>query len=87
MSNLVFQDQRGICSLLTSICLLHYIILVAIHVLIIILNRPHDRVLLKEMKADWHACLDNKVGFKVSFKTLCSIKSFCSVAFDSYTLW
>ena len=21
---------------------------------------------LKEMKADWHACLDNKVGFKVS---------------------
>jgi len=28
--------------------------------------RPHDRVSLKEMKADWHACLDNKVGFKVS---------------------
>lgn len=28
--------------------------------------RPHDRVPLKEMKADWHACLDNKVGFKVS---------------------
>ncbi|KAK4286266.1 hypothetical protein QN277_002845 [Acacia crassicarpa] len=27
-------------------------------------KRPHDRVLLKEMKADWHACLDNKVGFK-----------------------
>ncbi|KAL5130602.1 Aconitate hydratase, cytoplasmic [Glycine soja] len=25
---------------------------------------PHDRVPLKEMKADWHACLDNKVGFK-----------------------
>lgn len=29
------------------------------------LYRPHDRVPLKEMKADWHACLDNKVGFKV----------------------
>lgn len=28
--------------------------------------RPHDRVALKEMKADWHSCLDNKVGFKVS---------------------
>ncbi|KAF4394460.1 hypothetical protein G4B88_018610 [Cannabis sativa] len=27
-------------------------------------KRPHDRVALKEMKADWHACLDNKVGFK-----------------------
>ncbi|KAL2328350.1 hypothetical protein Fmac_021777 [Flemingia macrophylla] len=27
-------------------------------------KRPHDRVPLKEMKADWHACLDNKVGFK-----------------------
>ncbi|XP_076889519.1 aconitate hydratase 1-like [Bidens hawaiensis] len=26
--------------------------------------RPHDQVLLKDMKADWHACLDNKVGFK-----------------------
>ncbi|KAK2433542.1 putative aconitate hydratase, cytoplasmic [Trifolium repens] len=27
-------------------------------------KRPHDWVPLKEMKADWHACLDNKVGFK-----------------------
>lgn len=27
-------------------------------------KRPHDRVPLSEMKADWHACLDNKVGFK-----------------------
>lgn len=27
-------------------------------------KRPHDRVLLREMKTDWHACLDNKVGFK-----------------------
>ncbi|GJW79469.1 aconitate hydratase, cytoplasmic, partial [Tanacetum coccineum] len=24
----------------------------------------HDRVPLKDMKADWHSCLDNKVGFK-----------------------
>lgn len=29
--------------------------------------RPHDRVPLKEMKVDWHACLNNKVGFKVTF--------------------
>ena len=28
-------------------------------------DRPHDRVSLKEMKADWQSCLDNKVGFKV----------------------
>ncbi|KAF4401970.1 hypothetical protein G4B88_017482 [Cannabis sativa] len=27
-------------------------------------KRPHDRVPLKEMKADWHSCLDNRVGFK-----------------------
>lgn len=27
-------------------------------------KRPHDRVTLKDMKADWQACLDNKVGFK-----------------------
>ncbi|EOA29802.1 hypothetical protein CARUB_v10012896mg [Capsella rubella] len=27
-------------------------------------KRPHDRVTLKDMKADWHSCLDSKVGFK-----------------------
>ncbi|KAJ6401318.1 hypothetical protein OIU84_016687 [Salix udensis] len=27
-------------------------------------KRPHDRVPLREMKADWHSCLSNKVGFK-----------------------
>ncbi|KAG6392031.1 hypothetical protein SASPL_146234 [Salvia splendens] len=27
-------------------------------------KRPHDRVPLKDMKSDWHSCLDNKVGFK-----------------------
>ncbi|KAL8474350.1 hypothetical protein ACS0TY_030988 [Phlomoides rotata] len=27
-------------------------------------KRPHDRVPLKQMKSDWHSCLDNKVGFK-----------------------
>lgn len=27
-------------------------------------KRPHDRVALKDMKADWHACLSNKVSFK-----------------------
>ncbi|KAK6269638.1 hypothetical protein POUND7_006743 [Theobroma cacao] len=33
-------------------------------------KRPHDRVPLKEMKADWHACLDNKLGFKVRCRQL-----------------
>uniref|UniRef100_A0A5B7BK45 Aconitate hydratase n=1 Tax=Davidia involucrata TaxID=16924 RepID=A0A5B7BK45_DAVIN len=27
-------------------------------------KRPHDRVPLKDMKADWHSCLDSKIGFK-----------------------
>ncbi|CAH2052212.1 unnamed protein product [Thlaspi arvense] len=27
-------------------------------------KRPHDRVTLKDMKADWNSCLDSKVGFK-----------------------
>ncbi|KAG6546247.1 hypothetical protein Mapa_012286 [Marchantia paleacea] len=27
-------------------------------------KRPHDRVTLKDMKKDWEACLNNKVGFK-----------------------
>ncbi|KAL5754372.1 hypothetical protein ACOSP7_022592 [Xanthoceras sorbifolium] len=27
-------------------------------------KRPHDRVPLREMKADWHSCLDSRVGFK-----------------------
>ncbi|GFP98143.1 aconitate hydratase 2 mitochondrial [Phtheirospermum japonicum] len=27
-------------------------------------KRPHDKVPLKDMKADWHSCLNNKVGFK-----------------------
>ncbi|KAJ7554965.1 hypothetical protein O6H91_05G017500 [Diphasiastrum complanatum] len=27
-------------------------------------KRPHDRVPLREMKDDWHSCLNNKVGFK-----------------------
>ncbi|KAG0474421.1 hypothetical protein HPP92_014107 [Vanilla planifolia] len=27
-------------------------------------KRPHDRVPLKDMKADWHSCLDGKLGFK-----------------------
>ncbi|CAI5997795.1 unnamed protein product [Closterium sp. NIES-64] len=28
-------------------------------------KRPHDRVTLKTMKSDWHACLDNPVGFAI----------------------
>ncbi|XP_075499796.1 putative aconitate hydratase, cytoplasmic [Primulina tabacum] len=27
-------------------------------------KRPHDRVPIKDMKVDWHSCLDSKVGFK-----------------------
>ncbi|CDP05740.1 unnamed protein product [Coffea canephora] len=27
-------------------------------------KRPHDRVPLRQMKDDWHSCLDNKIGFK-----------------------
>ncbi|XVE74471.1 hypothetical protein DITRI_Ditri12bG0019600 [Diplodiscus trichospermus] len=27
-------------------------------------KRPHDRVPVREMKADWNSCLNNKVGFK-----------------------
>ncbi|KAJ6332550.1 hypothetical protein OIU77_008589 [Salix suchowensis] len=27
-------------------------------------KRPHDQVTLREMKAGWHACLNNRVGFK-----------------------
>ena len=27
-------------------------------------KRPHDRVNLRDMKADWQSCLDSKVGFK-----------------------
>ncbi|KAL3503515.1 hypothetical protein ACH5RR_037964 [Cinchona calisaya] len=27
-------------------------------------KRPHDRVPIREMKDDWHSCLDNKIGFK-----------------------
>ncbi|XWS27832.1 hypothetical protein CRYUN_Cryun25bG0013700 [Craigia yunnanensis] len=34
-------------------------------------KRPHDRVPLKEMKAYWHACLDNNVGFKIRHRRLC----------------
>ncbi|KAK9284700.1 hypothetical protein L1049_023876 [Liquidambar formosana] len=42
-------------------------------------KRPHDRVPLKEMKADWHACLDNKVGFKgfaVPKESQCKVAEF-----------
>ncbi|KAF9607363.1 hypothetical protein IFM89_033951, partial [Coptis chinensis] len=28
---------------------------------------PHDRVVLSEMKTDWHACLDSKVGFNETY--------------------
>uniref|UniRef100_A0A0A0L3M2 Aconitase/3-isopropylmalate dehydratase large subunit alpha/beta/alpha domain-containing protein n=1 Tax=Cucumis sativus TaxID=3659 RepID=A0A0A0L3M2_CUCSA len=28
------------------------------------LYRPHDRVPLREMKADWKSCLNNRTGFK-----------------------
>jgi len=31
------------------------------------IDRPHDRVTLKNMKSDWLSCLDSDVGFKVRF--------------------
>ncbi|KAL0354141.1 UNVERIFIED_CONTAM: Aconitate hydratase, cytoplasmic [Sesamum angustifolium] len=38
-------------------------------------KRPHDRVPLKEMKADWHSCLDNK-GFAVPKEAQQKVASF-----------
>lgn len=75
MSNPVFQDQRGLLFFALLCCVIH-ILTVLLSSLdssmqnphFCIRNRPHDRVALKEMKVDWHACLDNKVGFKVSCK-------------------
>ncbi|KAK4355242.1 hypothetical protein RND71_024213 [Anisodus tanguticus] len=32
-------------------------------------KRPNDSVPLKDMKSDWHACLDNKHGFKVNLSS------------------
>lgn len=79
--NLVFQDQRGLlqqrlrywflCNCNSSFAPvatsgylfpLHHFIAI----FLFFCCRPHDRVPLKDMKADWHSCLDNKVGFKVS---------------------
>lgn len=64
--------------------LLHYHVLVLFLrfpgyvFLTVVLCRPHDRVPLREMKNDWHSCLDNPVGFKVSF-ILMPIKFFLSL--------
>jgi hypothetical protein len=51
--------------------------------------RPHDRVKLKDMKVDWQACLDNKVGFKVYLVvTFLRVCEFCpilsSIFFSSF---
>lgn len=61
-SSPVFRDQRGVSSLACKFLWCHklYFVITGISC------RPHDRVTLKDMKADWHACLDSKVGFKVS---------------------
>ncbi|KAJ6735466.1 ACONITATE HYDRATASE [Salix purpurea] len=41
-------------------------------------KRPHDRVTLREMKADWHACLDNRmlllVGAALVAKKACELE-------------
>lgn len=34
------------------------------------IDRPHDRVTLKNMKSDWLSCLDSDVGFKVRFSIM-----------------
>lgn len=74
--SLVFQVQRGKKDLLKSInpstALTIYASAPFFGHLITLMPkcfrffcRPHDRVLLKDMQADWHSCLDSKVGFKV----------------------
>jgi len=35
-----------------------------------LIDRPHDRVTLKNMKSDWLSCLDSDVGFKVMFSIM-----------------
>lgn len=67
MLNPVFQDQSGMPYVTFAPPPLFYLHLLSSLLIrdLFFVNRPHDRVSLKEMKADWHACLDNQVGFKV----------------------
>jgi hypothetical protein len=52
------------------------------------INRPHDRVTLKNMKSDWLSCLDSDVGFKVMFSlwvaTYCVLKVVFSLRVATY---
>lgn len=70
MLNHVFLGLKGILLLRFDIwnVLIHRPYLPKVSLLYFLFNRPHDRVPLKDMKADWHACLDNPVGFKVRCK-------------------
>ena len=64
MSNPVCPGQSGTNSLFQNAAtgILHGFLRCLI---LFLICRPHDQVLLDDMKADWHASLDNKVGFKV----------------------
>ena len=44
-----------------------FVVYSLIHDLLLV-NRPHEVVPLKEMKAHWHACLDYNRGFEVGHK-------------------
>ena len=69
MWNLVFLVPRGTNS---KIVLHKFSRIYSNYNIYSLCNRPHDRVPLKEMKADWHSCLDNRVGFKVRIILSCS---------------
>ena len=64
-------------------CLLFYIICMSYDVAypMTSFDSPHDRVPLKEMKADWHSCLNNKVGFKVSSTSILQTSAISSPHF------
>lgn len=69
MLNPVFQDPKGVL-VRKSKCpyFAHKKLCCLAHVFLLCDIRPHDRVPLKDMKADWNSCLDNKIGFKVAFR-------------------
>lgn len=66
----VSQDQKGSniynCVQIPIYCAAHCLILPST-LTVLVSHRPNDRVPLKDMKDDWHACLNNKLGFKVVF--------------------
>lgn len=68
MLNPAFRDPNGIIHNYSYVSLEMSIILLLYSMTHMLFGRPHDRVSLKEMKEEWHACLSNKVGFKVTWR-------------------